>query len=37
VAPNGLPLGLQCVAAAGEDEWLVAFACRIEPWLNAGA
>jgi Asp-tRNA(Asn)/Glu-tRNA(Gln) amidotransferase A subunit family amidase len=30
-AANGLPLGLQIAAAAGEDEWLVAFAAWLEP------
>jgi Asp-tRNA(Asn)/Glu-tRNA(Gln) amidotransferase A subunit family amidase len=35
-APNGLPLGLQLVAASMHDEWLVSFAARLEPVLASG-
>jgi Asp-tRNA(Asn)/Glu-tRNA(Gln) amidotransferase A subunit family amidase len=33
-AANGLPLGLQCVAAFGEDEWLTELACWLQPRLE---
>ncbi len=35
-AANGLPLGLQCVAATGRDEHLLAWASEIEAVFNAG-
>ncbi|MFF0741886.1 amidase family protein [Streptomyces sp. NPDC004111] len=35
-AANGLPLGLQCVAAAGRDEELLAWAAELEAALAVG-
>jgi Asp-tRNA(Asn)/Glu-tRNA(Gln) amidotransferase A subunit family amidase len=35
-AANGLPLGLQCVAASGQDERLLELAARLEPCLQRG-
>jgi Asp-tRNA(Asn)/Glu-tRNA(Gln) amidotransferase A subunit family amidase len=33
-AEGGLPVGLQIAAAAGEDEWLIAFAAWVEARLE---
>jgi Asp-tRNA(Asn)/Glu-tRNA(Gln) amidotransferase A subunit family amidase len=35
-ASNGLPLGLQLIAASGDDEWLLSFAIRLESLLASG-